>query len=192
MKWGAGNEKENADRSAIEPLSFRRLAMDDLWLMHCWLNEVHVAAWYDIGGVFNPSYDQVVARYEPRLAGQDPTECFIVLSGKRPVAYIQKYFIRDYPEYAVALQVEESAVGIDVFIGEPDCVNVGMGRRIVREFAETVIFADGTVEAAIIAPDPANAAAIRSYEKAGFRHVKTVEVPGGLVPEYVMRLPRGR
>jgi aminoglycoside 6'-N-acetyltransferase len=164
--------------------------MDDLPLMHRWLNEEHVARWYDIGGVHNPSYDQVVARYQPRIAGEEPTDCFIVLSGKRRVAYIQKYFIRDDPGYAAAVQVEESAVGIDLFIGEPDYVNVGLGRRIVREFTETVVFADETVEAAIIAPDPANAAAIRAYEKAGFQHVKTVEVPGGLVPEYVMRLRR--
>ena len=38
----------------------------------------------------------------------------------------------------------------------------------------------------IIAPEPGNKRAVRSYEKAGFRHVKTVFVPDSGEHEYVM------
>jgi aminoglycoside 6'-N-acetyltransferase len=43
----------------------------------------------------------------------------------------------------------------------------------------------------IIDPEPANRIAIRAYEKAGFRYVKTVKVPAEPQPAYLMRISRG-
>jgi RimJ/RimL family protein N-acetyltransferase len=40
----------------------------------------------------------------------------------------------------------------------------------------------------VIGPEPKNAAAIRAYEKSGFRFFKSIQVPGEPEPEYLMKL----
>jgi RimJ/RimL family protein N-acetyltransferase len=46
-------------------------------------------------------------------------------------------------------------------------------------------------EACFMGPEPDNRIAIRTYEKAGFRHLKTVRIPGGDTEyEYLMILER--
>ena len=46
------------------------------------------------------------------------------------------------------------------------------------------------VDSCIIGPAQNNHAAIRAYEKAGFKYLKTVSIPGELEPEYLMRIGR--
>jgi aminoglycoside 6'-N-acetyltransferase len=103
--------------------------------------------------------------------------------------------IDDEPEYARQLQVDPGAVGIDLFIGEAWARNRGLGSPVLRAFLDQVVFGEMGAQVAIIAPEPANARAIRAYEKAGFQWVKTVHVideesPVNTGDEYVMRLTR--
>ena len=170
-------------------ISFRRLTEDDLPLMHRWLNAKHVARWYRVRGVAEPSLEWVTLRYMPRIRGDDPTRAFVIMLGQRPIGYIQAYLIADDPEYATQVQVEDGAAGIDSFIGEPDLVNRGLGRHIVRRFVEGVVFGEMGAPICIIGPEPENKAAIRAYEKAGFLYLKTVATPGGDAEhEYLMRI----
>ncbi len=160
--------------------------------MHRWLNTPHVAEWYYVRGVARPGLDWVRERYLPRIRGEDPTRAFVVLLEGRPIGYIQAYFIADHPEYAAAVQLAPGTAGIDMFIGEEDAVHRGLGSRIIGRFLEDVVFGEMGAELALLGPDPANRIAIRAYEKAGFRHLKTVEIPGGDPEhEYLMVLEQG-
>jgi RimJ/RimL family protein N-acetyltransferase len=47
------------------------------------------------------------------------------------------------------------------------------------------------VASCVIGPEPKNAAAIRAYAKAGFRHWKTIQQPDEPEPEWLMRLAKG-
>jgi len=67
--------------------------------------------------------------------------------------------------------------GIDQFIGEGDMVGRGHGSAFIRAFTDTLLAA-GTPRV-ITDPDPANARAIRAYEKAGFRKQHEVDTPDG-------------
>jgi aminoglycoside 6'-N-acetyltransferase len=58
--------------------------------------------------------------------------------------------------------------GIDLFIGEPDYWNRGIGTRIVAG-AAAHLFATRGVEIVTVDPRADNLRAIRCYEKAGFR-----------------------
>ncbi len=49
-----------------------------------------------------------------------------------------------------------------------------------------IVFARSGVAACMVGPEPDNIAAIRAYEKAGMRHLRTVEVRGESEPEYLM------
>ncbi len=176
-------------RPDIDPnlIAFRPLAEGDLRIMHEWLNRDHVAEWYGVGGVRRPTPGQVEARYGPRIRGEEPTRSFLASYGGRPVGYIQTYLVDDYAENARDIELEPSTAGIDLFIGEPELVGRGLGAALLRKFLREIIFAERRVAACVICPSPDNARAIRCYEKAGFRYLKTVAVPGGDPPvEYLM------
>ena len=56
-------------------------------------------------------------------------------------------------------------------------IDRGHGSAFIRAFAERLL-ANGTPRV-VIDPDPANARAIRAYEKAGFERDRIVDTPDG-------------
>jgi len=167
-----------------DAIAFRPLRRDDFPLLARWLNTPHVREWWRD----DPrTLAEVEAEYAPRVDGRSATSCYIMLHEGRPVGYIQAYRIADEPEYAAALGVEEGAAGVDLFIGEEAYVHRGLGPRLLRAFLREVVFRMPGVTCCAIGPAASNAIAIRAYEKAGFRHIGTVAVPGEDEPEYLMR-----
>ncbi len=67
--------------------------------------------------------------------------------------------------------------GLDQFIGEPDMLDRGHGSAFIRAFADRLL-ANGAPRV-VMDPDPANARAIRAYEKAGFERDRIVHTPDG-------------
>ncbi len=169
-------------------IGFRRMVMDDLPVMHRWLQTPHVLEWW-WGGVA-PSYEAVTEKYGPRIRGEEPTDPYLMLSGDRPIGYIQTYMIRDYPEYAALVEADDGAAGMDLFIGEEDSLHKGLGSHILRAFLREIVFGAGDATSCIIDPSEANRIAIRAYEKAGFRYLKTVPSPNEPTPECLMRITR--
>ncbi len=169
-------------------IEFRRLREDDLGLLHEWLNQDFVARWYRVG---DGSYEAIAAKYLPRIKGEEPTKCYLILVGDLPVGYIQTYRIGDYPEYGRYVDIAEDAAGIDLFIGHPDYIHRGLGKDIMREFLRRIVFGESNAESCVVGPEPANKGAIRAYEKAGFKYLKTIRVPDEEEPEYLMRITKG-
>jgi aminoglycoside 6'-N-acetyltransferase-1b/aminoglycoside 6'-N-acetyltransferase-2 len=176
------------------PVTFRPLAEADLPLVHAWLNNPEVARWYglDLENHTRPTLEQVVEHYMPRILRQRPTLCFLIMSGDRPAGFIQAYRVGDYQEYARAVDYDDDAWAIDLFIGEDDCRGGGFGSRALGLFLEAEVFSRPGVDTAVISPNPDNKRAIRAYEKAGFRHLKTVWMPPEKAYEYVMALEKGQ
>lgn len=168
-------------------IGFQRLGAADLELMHRWLNTDFVVQWY---GKRRCSYQEVVEHYSPRIDAGEPTKSFLILYGDNPVGYIQTYRIGDHPEYSKYVQVGKDAAGVDLFIGEADYIHKGLGSSILRKFMRDVVFANPSTGCCVIGPEPENKAAIKAYEKAGFRHFKTAQIPGEARPEYLMRISR--
>jgi RimJ/RimL family protein N-acetyltransferase len=177
---------------AAAVITFRPLAEADLPLIHAWLNNPEVARFYglDFENLTRPTLDQVVEHYMPRIRGDRPTFCYVIMSGQRPAGFIQTYRVGDYPDYARAIDHDDDAWAIDLFIGEDDCRGGGFGSRALVRFLESEVFPRPGVEVAVISPNPDNKRAIRAYGKAGFRHLKTVWVPPENAYEYVMVLRR--
>jgi RimJ/RimL family protein N-acetyltransferase len=103
---------------------------------------------------------------------------------------LQHYRIADDPEYAEALALGEDAIGVDLFIGEADLLGHGHGPAMLRQFLRDVAFPFHRIDACVIGPSVKNVAAIRAYEKAGFRPLREVTVPEEPDPEFLMRLTR--
>ena len=62
---------------------------------------------------------------------------------------------------------------------------------MIRAFLDDVVFGSFGASSCVIGPAEENLAAIRAYEKAGFRYWKRVLIPGEPTPEYLMGISRG-
>lgn len=163
---------------------FRRLTLGDIALMHRWLNTDFVIEWWDQRG---HSYDEVEAKYQAYITGTKPSQPYLMLYDDKPIGYIQTYRIMDWPEYAEVVQVGEGGAGIDLFIGEAGYIHRGLGPQILRAFLREIVLKDPSwATFCIVGPEPKNQGAIRAYERAGFRYLKTVQVPDEAEPEYLM------
>ena len=167
--------------------AFAPLREEDLELIRRWLLAPHVKRWWD-DGVKTPYPDAVVQDYRDAIQGKDPTYHYLVRVDDRPAGMLQHYRIADDPEYAEALALGEDAIGVDIFIGESDLVGRGHGPPMLRQFLREVAFPFHGIDVCVIGPSVRNLAAIRAYEKAGFRGLREAVVPGEADPEYLMRL----
>ena len=169
-------------------IAFRALTDDDLPRLHGWLGQGFVNRWYGSGA---PSLETVTQKYAPRIAGNDPTLCFIILFDGAPIGLIQTYRIDDFPDYLELIGLDEDAAGLDIFIGERAYVQRGLGPQVVRAFLKAVVFERLQVESCVAGPHPLNRVAIAAFRKAGFGQLKkVVDIETGQA-ECIMRIERG-
>jgi aminoglycoside 6'-N-acetyltransferase len=139
---------------------FRAVTEGDLPMIAAWLAEPHAAEWWG-----DPETE--IADIRESIASES-VEPLIVELDRRPIAYLQSYdpHLEDGHPYQ---DQPFGTLGIDLTIGPPELVGLGHGSAIVRQFTDE-LFAEGAPRV-VIDPDPKNARAIRSYEKAGFRPI---------------------
>jgi RimJ/RimL family protein N-acetyltransferase len=149
-----------------------------------------VRRWYDdVPGETYP--DDSIEDRRSAIRGEDPTDYFVISLNARPIGEIQSYRVDDDAEYAAMVALDRSAIGIDLYIGEPSLIGQGHGPALIRAFLRDVGFPRYGVDLCVIGPSRSNAAAIRAYEKAGFRFLKTYLEPDTREPEhYLMELTR--
>ena len=146
--------------------------------------------WYD--DVAAEAYpDDTIEDRRRALRGEDPTDYFVIELDGRRIGEIQSYRVDDDPEYAAMVALDRPALGIDVFIGEPDLIGRGHGPTLIRAFLRDFGFPRYGVDLCVIGPAMSNVAAIRAYEKVGFRFLKTYLEPDSREPpHYLMELTR--
>jgi RimJ/RimL family protein N-acetyltransferase len=129
-----------------------------------WVNEPHVAQWWDD----NRSLEQVAAHYGPALAGEDPTRLWVWEANGRSVGFAQDYRISDHPEYAL-LSARPDAIGVDYAVGDPAFVGRGLGTSLLWVFLRDIVW-PAYVDARefFAAPDHRNRASLRVLAKLGF------------------------
>jgi RimJ/RimL family protein N-acetyltransferase len=167
-------------------ISFRPLERSDFPLLQEWLSTPHVAAWW------NERLDLlgVTAKYRPRVDGTEPTHMFVIQQEVRPIGWIQWYLWSDYAEHAGQLGAEPASAGIDLAIGELSMTGLGLGPAAIREFVRQVVFSNPEVRAVVSDPEESNLKSLRAFEKAGFKVVRTVRLPGEGCRRQVVRLDR--
>jgi aminoglycoside 6'-N-acetyltransferase len=149
-------------------LSFRPLERSDFPRLAEWLAAPHVAAWWP-GPNDLPAIE---AKYGPRVDGIEPNEVFVVEADRKPIGMIQRYRIRDYPEWEQAMRaatIPNDAAGIDYLIGEPTLVGRGVGPEIIGQFVDETWCQLPDVSAIAVSVQQANRQSWRALEKAGFR-----------------------
>jgi aminoglycoside 6'-N-acetyltransferase len=147
---------------------FRPMSADDLPLVREWLARPHVVEWW---GDTHEQFELVSSDLEIEAMDQ-----FIVATAERPFGYLQCYNPPVWPDNGLGSHPHGTR-GIDQFIGEADMIDRGHGSAFIRAFIDGLL-ADGAPRV-ITDPDPANARAIRAYEKAGFVKQHEVDTPDG-------------
>jgi aminoglycoside 6'-N-acetyltransferase len=146
---------------------FRPMSADDLPLVREWLSVPHVVEWWgDPDEQFGLVSDDM---NEPAM------DQYIVGIDGAPLGYLQCYRLTDW-NTGFGPQPEGTR-GIDQMIGVPEMIERGHGSAFIRIFIEDLL-ASGTPRV-MTDPDPANARAIRAYEKAGFVRAHEVDTPDG-------------
>jgi aminoglycoside 6'-N-acetyltransferase len=146
---------------------FHPMSIDDLPLVRHWLSAPHIAQWWQ-----HPAEQFELVGGD--LSHPDVAQ-FVVAADTRPIGYLQCYNLSDWN--AGFGSQPAGTRGIDQFIGEADMVGRGHGSSFIRAFIDR-LFAGG-VPRIVTDPDPANARAIRAYEKAGFCADRLVDTPDG-------------
>lgn len=151
----------------------------DYAVLQRWLSDPRVLAFYE--GRDQP-YDlaRVMAKFNPvALSARGETPCLIFHQGWA-IGYLQFYPLRsaaERAEYGLSdetnLSLGDDAWALDLFIGQPELWARGLGTRLLDAFA-TWLFAHIPAAALVVDPHAGNLRAIRAYEKAGFKRIKTL------------------
>jgi aminoglycoside 6'-N-acetyltransferase len=146
--------------------TFRPMTPGDMPLIRRWLDAPHVAEWW---------HDPETLEFVGGDLDHPDLAQFIVSLDGRSFAYLQCYRIGDWHVSFGPQPV--GTRGLDQFIGEADMLGCGHGSAFIRAFIGE-LFARG-VPRIVIDPAPANARAIRAYEKAGFVPQHVIVTPDG-------------
>ena len=134
-------------------------------MLAVWLQSPHVARWWG-----EPA-EQLEAALRRPVEGGDA----LIIADGAPVGYIRwEQARRQELEAADLLELPPGTVDIDIAIGEEDYLGRGIGPRALCAVVERLT-ADQAVPAITLATSVENAAAIRAFEKAGFRRMRTFE-----------------
>lgn len=124
--------------------SFHTLSMEHINLLHKWMQEPHVLQWWGEGKSWSLSetkekYASYTHGYKIQQGTKKSIHPFIIEFEKRPIGFIQFYRAADFPRDG--FNVENiwqnqglSLAAIDFYIGEPDCIGVGIGPQALRSF----------------------------------------------------------
>ena len=171
-------------------IGFRALEERDLELLHRWLNEPGVVAWWEGEDVSR----EAVTRDD--IDSDDRTEHWICQVDGVDVGWIQCYAATVFPEESepwFEIGVDRSAAGIDYLIGEASMRGSGLGASMIHSFVHDVVFArhlDWTQACA--APFAANEGSWRALQKAGFRRVGVTQEDAGPCNVMVLDRPPAR
>ena len=175
---------------AVNRLSFRPLHESDLPLLAEWLRRLHVVEWWG-GNDAALDLEDVRQKYLPRVGEDASVKCYVACLGDEPIGFAQSYVALGAGDGWWEDETDPGVRGIDHFLSDGSRLGQGLGTRMVRVFVEWLM-TDPAVTKVQTDPDPANARAIRCYEKAGFRTVRRIVTPDG--PALMMvfeRTPRG-
>lgn len=168
-----------------DAIGFRSVTEADLPLLHAWLNRPHLRQFYQKRPI---TLDEVRAEYAPAIRGEEPGRLHLALHDGFPFGYLQCYRNLDYPDYARELDLNDGT-SIDFYIGEPDKLGRGLGKRMERSYALDVVFPLYPDEShCYVCHEAANLIALACSQAAGFTALRDVTEAG--LPSRLLVYPR--
>jgi aminoglycoside 6'-N-acetyltransferase len=154
-------------------ITFASLAESHFLLLFKWLEAPHIKAWWDKDIKWTPKL--IEEKYSNYTNGSKSVHCYIICYGNNPIGYIQYYNVRNFPrEYNCnIMKLPNNCAAVDLYIGEAGYLNKGIGSKALNQFLESHVFQ--SYDYVFVDPDATNIAAIRAYEKAGFKIIQEVD-----------------
>ncbi len=153
-----------------------RLMQDNLHdykLMAKWLTDEKVLQYYE--GRDNPfPLERVIEDYQPLVRGEDAIVSCLFSYQNQVIGYLQYCAVDELSEsdrQTYKLENTNHVYAIDLFIGETDYWNQGIGTKIISA-AINYLFDELNAQRVVIDPETWNTRAIRCYEKSGFVKIK--------------------
>ncbi|MFI6090921.1 GNAT family N-acetyltransferase [Streptomyces sp. NPDC051218] len=157
-------------------ISWRRLDEPDFPLLRQWLEQPHVARWWN----HETSPEAVARDFGPAARGEEASEDLLMLLDGEPFGLVQRCRLADYPddmrELVGQVEIPPGAASIDYLIGDPRRVGRGLGTRMIRAVLAAT-WSDYPEATAVLVPvHVGNPASWRALEKAGLRRVAEVSL----------------
>ena len=157
-------------RIESDSILVRDFAESDLPLMLKWLTDDRVLEYYE-GRDVRFTMETLAEHYLEEI----PDGFRVIIEyGNQPIGYGQVYRLSgelfdeyDYPDNGKVVYA------MDQFIGEPDYWNRGIGTAFLQTMA-SYLKAHKEADCILLDPRKTNGRAIRAYQKAGFRIVKSL------------------
>ncbi|WP_199702423.1 GNAT family N-acetyltransferase [Jiangella rhizosphaerae] len=151
--------------------TFRPLTRADFALLRRWLEQPHVARWWN----HETTPEALDRDFGGTADGTSPGEDLLALLDGVPVGLVQRSRLADFAEYrdefAALTDVPDGAVTIDYLVGDPGRVGRGLGTAMIGAVVADTWRAHPDAPAIVVAVVAANTASWRALEKAGFRRV---------------------
>lgn len=152
-------------------ISIRKMEDDimDYSIMAKWLSTEELLNYYE-GSSNSFNLEKVIKKFAPRAKGEESVVPCILEHNQKPIGYIQYYPI-EFDEYDIGDTIYFKnymfPYGMDLFIGETDDWNKGIGTIVVKSLI-SYLFENENADIILIDPQTWNKRAIRCYEKSGF------------------------
>lgn len=167
---GTGENFMGKMRIEKDDILIRQMETPDLSLLLKWLTDERVLEWYEGRDVC-----LTMESLSEHFAEPIPNGCRVIFEYRgQPIGYGQFYRLTDemFREYEYP---DEGHVvyAMDQFIGEPDYWNRGIGTTFLNMMAD-YLKENRAVEILLLDPHKSNPRAVRAYEKAGFRKIRSL------------------
>lgn len=162
----------------VSQIKFIPLRQEHFPRLLTWLNEPHVMKWWPHDhGSGTWTLDDIITKYTSYVDGyklvdgyKKPIHAFVVYYQNIPVGYAQYYNAYDFPRGYLLEGLSKKLGAVNVFIGEDEYTGKGLGTALINAFLDKQVWP--RFDACFVDPEVHNIAAIRAYEKCGFKIVK--------------------
>lgn len=142
-----------------------------------WLRAPHVHRWYDQGLLWtmeriDKKYGTYVHGYKLSRGVPKPMHAYVIYQGHLSIGYIQWYNPYDFPRNPPLVGLPIPLATFDFMIGDPNLVGKGLGAQVLCQFFGSLSPHAPSSPMVFVDPQGDNYAAIRCYEKVGFRSVE--------------------
>ncbi|MFG1908321.1 GNAT family N-acetyltransferase [Kribbella sp. NPDC048928] len=149
----------------------RRAAPPDAPLIALWMAQPHVRRWWHQGW----SVERWAQEIEQQAAGEHSRPCVITLDAEE-FAYVELYRVRQ-DRLAEYYAYDDEDWGVHVAIGDSTRVGRGLGRRLLRTVADTVLRSEPACTRVVAEPDIENTPSVRAFAAAGFVQHGELQLP---------------
>lgn len=142
-------------------------------------NYEYIVKWYsnpNVAEFFKPIIADVLeakVKYRPRILGDTSVSPFFIIYDEMPIGYVQYYSIDTEESKKLEITEVDNPYGIDIFIGDDDYRNIGIGTAIIR-MVSNILFNEFKIVNIILTPESLNERAINCYNKCGAKLLKEI------------------